>query len=80
MKNYKVGMETAEAGPEVHRLKSGTGVKMIFMLIVLLLHVFDTLHKINVLYLSRHEVYHCIIVNVCITYVRLLRVSSCTFI
>jgi hypothetical protein len=47
MKSCKVGKETAEAGPEVYSLKSGTGVKTIFILIVLLLNVSGTLCKIN---------------------------------
>jgi hypothetical protein len=45
MKSYKVGMETAEAGPEVYSLKSGTDVKTIFILIVLVLNVFNTICK-----------------------------------
>jgi hypothetical protein len=51
MKSYKVGMETAEAGPElrVYSLQSGTGVKTIFILIVLVLNVLNTICKTEVL-------------------------------
>lgn len=69
MKSCKVGMETAEAGPEVYNLKSGTSVKMIFILIVLLLNVFNSICKINVLYFSSQclhnirEILTCFIMN-----------------
>jgi hypothetical protein len=45
MKSCKVGMETAEAGPEVYSLKSGTGVRTMFVLIVLLLNAFNTIYN-----------------------------------
>jgi hypothetical protein len=48
MKNYKVGMETTEAGPEVYILKIRNWNKTIFILIVLLLNVFITIYKTNV--------------------------------